>query len=449
MSGLVGHRGMLFGGVAVTPTNRISITNTAIGTAATAHNVNMPSGTVSFGDLLLCQFSVPSNTAVTTPSGWTLLNGMANGSSVGSYWYYKVAAGTESGTTVNFVTAASVQAVATVHQIQAGTYGSGLLYAASVGGTSASPQSPSLPIPWGNTQNTALTGFGSQFNIVGPPTYPAGYFNGDWAASSPTTGSNIVVSNASAIRVAAMASESPPGFSMVNSRAWVAHTVFIGPNGTPALNGPVVLGTTSTAFDADATSHLVAMPATVSAGDLLIMSIATHDVSTQTTPSGWTLVAAGNSGGGVAGAQAGIFYKIATGTEGGTTVDVVTSAAQRGSATVHRIQAGTFDAATAPEVSSPATGTSAAPLPSVLSPSWGTVDTLFLATVMANNRRAFSTVVLGYSNVVQAGAAIALSTNAQVGSAYAIRRAATSWPAQFAMTNAESWIAYTVAIKPA
>lgn len=439
--------GSMNSGPVITPTNRLSVTNTPVGTASTTHNIAMPA-VVSAGDLLLCQFSIPSNAVITTPAGWTLERLLVNSTSVSSAWYSKVAAGTEGGTSVNWATASSVQAIGTVHQIEAGTFGAGLLSVFAASGSSMAPQSPEIPIPWGSTQNTILAGFGSQFNMQGPPTYPTGYSGGDWAASDATTGTSVVASNASAIKTATVASEAPPAFAQLNSRAWAAHTVLIGPHGTPALAGPVVLSTTSGGL-LDGTSHLVAMPATVDAGDLMVTLIATHDTSTVTTPSGWTEAASANTGGGSAGAQFGIYYKIAAGTEGGTTVDFVTSGTQTGAATVYRIQAGTFDPAAAPELSTVATGLSVTPLPNMVAPSWGASDTLFIAAVGVNNRRAFTASVLGYSDSIQAGSTTVASTNANVGSAHALYRNATSWPAAFAITNAQNWIAYTLAIKPA
>ena len=447
MTGVVGYNGLMFGGIVITPTNRLSITNTPVGTASTTHNVAMPSGTVTTGDLLLCQFTIPSNSAITTPSGWTLLALEVNTTAVSTGWWYKVAAGTESGTTVNWVTAASVQAIGTVHQIQNGTYGSGLLAIAGNQGTSANPQSPEIPIPWGTTQNTILTAFGSNFNAVSV-SYPATFGGGDWQASAATTGTNTVASHASAIKTDTVPSIAPGAFTQNTSRAFGAHTLLIGPNGTPALSGPVVLSTTNSDFVTDTTSHLVAMPAIVNAGDLLMALVATHDTSTVTTPSGWTQLVTANTGGAALGAQFGVYYKLAAGTEGGTTVDFVTSAAQRGAMTVYRIQAGTFASGTAPEISTVATGSSVSPLPNTITPSWGTADTLFIAAVGANNRRAFTSTVYGYSNAIQAGATTASSVNAQTGSAYALYRNATSWTAAFTITNAQNWIAYTIAIKP-
>jgi len=80
-----------------------SVTETAFDTATTAHYVNMPA-TVTADDLLIVLFTNDGNAAVTTPTGWNLLASDANGTQVRLSVYYKIAAGTEGGTTVNFVT---------------------------------------------------------------------------------------------------------------------------------------------------------------------------------------------------------------------------------------------------------------------------------------------------------------------------------------------------------
>ena len=53
---------------------------------------------------------------------------------------------------------------------------------------------------------------------------------------------------------------------------------------------PQVQSITTTAFSTDTTSHLVAMPGTVVADDLLLMFICSAHASshTHTTPTGWT-----------------------------------------------------------------------------------------------------------------------------------------------------------------
>ena len=96
---------------------------------------------------------------------------------------------------------------------------------------------------------------------------------------------------------------------------------------------PTYQSTTVTDFGSDATSHAANMPATVTAGDLLLAVAAFDSASTTiTTPSGWTrLIDIGGD------PVAGVFAKVAAGTEDGSTVDFATSNVQRGSVHLLRI----------------------------------------------------------------------------------------------------------------
>ena len=98
---------------------------------------------------------------------------------------------------------------------------------------------------------------------------------------------------------------------------------------------PTVAYSAGQAFSSNTTQHLVEMPATVYEDDLLIVCFATTDVPTFTTPSGWTYKLGGVSGSYV---RFNIYAKKANGTEGGTTVDFVTSTAETAAAHVYRIE---------------------------------------------------------------------------------------------------------------
>jgi hypothetical protein len=99
---------------------------------------------------------------------------------------------------------------------------------------------------------------------------------------------------------------------------------------------PVVESVTTTDFATDSTTHNANMPATVSAGDLLI-AFCGFDVDTTesvTTPSGWVKIAEhSNTNTGLLA----ILAKFATGTEGGTTVNFATGGAQKGTVQVYRV----------------------------------------------------------------------------------------------------------------
>src|SRR3972149_4008656 len=165
------------------------------------------------------------------------------------------------------------------------------------------------------------------------------------------------------------------GFSILFAVALALVASFSLVPAVPALAAPVVASVTATTFGSDTTGHLVSMPATVNAGDLLIVLFTNDGSATVTTPDGWTQLASTPNGSAV---RLSVYYKKAAGTEGGTTVDFVTSAAEQAAAQVYRIT--DWDGTTPPAISSAATGSSPSPDPASLNPTgWGVEDTLWLA----------------------------------------------------------------------
>ncbi len=208
---------------------------------------------------------------------------------------------------------------------------------------------------------------------------------------------------------------------------------------------PAYLSATGTGFNTAATAHQVAMPATVSAGDLLIVQFASSAAATVTVPSGWTSIANVNNASIVISR---VVYKIAAGTEGGTTVNFVTSFNNKATAIVHRIQAGTFDAATAPAIAN-MNGTSATPNPPSLSPSWGSADTLWLAAFNARDNFPISAYPYADGNTSQRSDPSNTGTsNAQSASCWTQENASSLDPGTFTRSQSDSWIAHIIAIKP-
>jgi hypothetical protein len=131
----------------------------------------------------------------------------------------------------------------------------------------------------------------------------------------------------------------------------------------PAMSAPVVASVTEIAFGTDTTNHYVNMPSTVDVGDLLIVLFANDRNESVTIPGGWTELASDASGPHI---RSSVFYKIAAGTEGGTTVNFITSAAEEAAAQVYRIT--NWHGTTPPEISVAATGSDASPDPASLDP---------------------------------------------------------------------------------
>lgn len=183
------------------------------------------------------------------------------------------------------------------------------------------------------------------------------------------------------------------------------------------------------------------MPVLVVVGDLLLMivGIAINNY-TATTPAGWTLLS--NFASGAGGIRFFIYYKIATGTEGGTSVDVVTSAGIRSSHHVYRIQAGTYSGS--PEISTSQNpgGVDVNPNPPNLAPSWGSANTLWIIPAAIAGNPTVS-VYPGTDGVRTNGH----STNTML-SCRSNAAGASLDPGNYTISAAFFWIAATIGIRP-
>ena len=216
----------------------------------------------------------------------------------------------------------------------------------------------------------------------------------------------------------------------------------------PALAAPVVASVTATAFGSDTTAHLVAMPATVNAGNLLIVLFTNDGGATVTTPSGWTSLASATRGT-PAQVRLSVYYKIAVGTEGGTSVGFTTSSGEQAAAQVYRIT--DWHDITPPEISTVATGISTTPNPPSFNPAgWDVEDTLWLAVAGQDQGQQTGTTAYPAS---YAGGISTLSSSSTTASCRTLsaRRglaAASENPDTFTIPASEEWVAFTVAVRP-
>jgi hypothetical protein len=138
----------------------LSHTDSAFTTAATSHVANI--GTTASGDLLLAFVATDgtfANSAVTTPSGWTSVGTRHESTpSVRGSVFIRVADGTESGGTVNFVTAAAEEAAVSIVRVQAGTYSGSPEVTLAQGAASNTPAAPGLAPSWGSASTLWITG---------------------------------------------------------------------------------------------------------------------------------------------------------------------------------------------------------------------------------------------------------------------------------------------------
>ncbi|MFC1979779.1 SdrD B-like domain-containing protein, partial [Chloroflexota bacterium] len=209
----------------------------------------------------------------------------------------------------------------------------------------------------------------------------------------------------------------------------------------------VVAPVTASTFPSEATSHLVNIPA-VNTGDLLI-AFASYRSSRPITanPDGWTPLDTLQTKGDVG---MGVFYKIATGNAGATTVNFVTSERSRMAVQVYRING--FSCATPPEISAAASGKSDSPDPDDLMPSWGADDTLWIAVVGHESEGGVVTDPIDYPLNYDSDQTSTMTgtgrNNFAIYSANRSHNIDTEDPGSFTVTNDRDWIAYTVAVGP-
>ena len=216
----------------------------------------------------------------------------------------------------------------------------------------------------------------------------------------------------------------------------------------PALAAPVVASVTETAFGTNTLDHYVDMPATVNAGDLLIVLFTNDGNDTVTTPGGWTELASDANGTYV---RLSVYYRIAAGTEGGTTVNFATSGVEQAAAQVYRIT--NWHGTTPPEISTAATGTSTAPDPTSLNPAgWDVADTLWIA--VAGQDRGDQSGTTAYPASYTDGISTQSSDPATIRvcrtlSARRVLTAASEDPGAFTIPVTDAWVAFTIAVRPA
>lgn len=207
---------------------------------------------------------------------------------------------------------------------------------------------------------------------------------------------------------------------------------------------PVVQGTTQGDTGVSpATSTTVTLPSSVAANDLLVI-IGNTSASgvVPSTPAGWTALTFGTiSGSG----EAVIFYKQAA---GGETSVVVSHSSARFAWLAYRISG--WDTTKAPEVGTPATGSSTTPDPPSVTPSWAlTRKNLYLATCGVNNGNTGSTSAIpsGYTNGINQRTQKNDSTDCRISAAQkAMTVTATSEDPGTFTTTTGAWRAQTIAI---
>jgi len=153
-----------------------------------------------------------------------------------------------------------------------------------------------------------------------------------------------------------------------------------------AIPFPQTAAPTPSAFPSASVNHNVNMPPVVKVGDLLKVHLSLRrdggSLDGVTTPSGWTLL---ESGGSASGAVFVAWYaKIATGTEGGTTVNFVSGASCVGAVQCYRVTEW-YGSLGGVAIASHVFAVTSMPNPPAVTASWGSAKNLFFASSLAND----------------------------------------------------------------
>ncbi len=218
-----------------------------------------------------------------------------------------------------------------------------------------------------------------------------------------------------------------------------AHTHTIGDGGVHD-HGMVYPGIeeTDTGSDAYGTNHTVNIPvAGVQANDYIVLFFSTDGGVTVGAPGGWTILAQASNGSANTFA---IIYKLADGNEG-TTITVTTSASEATAHLSYRIR-GAVDIT----ISNSATGSSTTPNPGTLAHGWGSLPVLWLASCGWDANKTCTGYPAGYSGGMYAR--YNSTSGCGVATAYKSATAETEDAGTFTISATDTWVAYTVALKP-
>lgn len=201
------------------------------------------------------------------------------------------------------------------------------------------------------------------------------------------------------------------------------------------------------------TNHNVTMPATVDAGDLLLVLLASDGTAGVTTPSGWTELFSTTDPdtgfGDSAEFRLGAYAKDAAGNEDGTTVNFVTSGSEPAAAHVIRVAASAWEGtiSTALATATSATGENTSPNPPTANPAWGSLDTLWVP-VMGHYSTSTVTAPANYTT----NHARTMANGDDCGLASSWRATsplvASEDPSSYTLGTSRDWISNTIAIMP-
>jgi hypothetical protein len=211
-----------------------------------------------------------------------------------------------------------------------------------------------------------------------------------------------------------------------------------------------IVSITHTTFSTDATSHLVDLPATVTVNDLLLIFFSSDANTAANTPSGWGVVTSSIQGSNI---RATCYYKIATGSEGGTQVDCTTASAEQAAAQVYRIQ-GNLELGGAGFIEGVSQNNANVGVttfdPPAVTASWGADNNLFISYVASSTSGTMVSGPSGWGTVTKTNEGSANSTNsAQVFTSVLASSSATGDPGVWTLSATGIAVAFsTIVIRP-
>lgn len=347
----------------------------------TSHTVALPAS-VAAGELLVIFWTADGAPAVTwdnaTVGAWIdLPGGVSSLSNARSVLKLRYCDGSEGGHSLTIATSVAEQSSYVIYRISGGN-ADHVENNASTSGQSINP--PSTTTRWVGEANLVLAAAQSDVGTRTVTSGPSGY-------STPTTARTNTADGVvtSVAHLAVTADTVDPGtftFSAVGGGAGgLATTVIIRP-GRQAAGSPLptIASKTNYVSGASSTSHNIPMPASVNAGDRLLM-FCNYASPVTATPaaSGWTQLYSSTIGSGQIHAA---FWKIAAGNEGGTSVTVTFTNSQNIVARTLRLtNAGTILASTS---------ATSADAPPNLAETWSPQDTLWLSALGVLNASTWS-----------------------------------------------------------
>jgi hypothetical protein len=202
---------------------------------------------------------------------------------------------------------------------------------------------------------------------------------------------------------------------------------------------PTIRSSNSGALTTAGLSLTVTLPTGHAQGDLLIIGVSLDGSRTMTAPTDWTLLANPTNS---AQARHAVWWKIRGSSESNPSITWVTTT-ELGTWYSIAITVGTWSGV--PEIAT-AYGATANPNAPSLTPSWGSMDTLWLALHGWDYNRTSSTNPSSFTLLTyQAGSSTASAGHR---THYRAVAAASQDPSQITISATDEWYAHTVAIKP-